>query len=244
MLRVFRPSSPMNMGTWILSAFGLCTGLASLPAVSRAPEGVRRMGDFAWRLAGLVGLPLTGYTGALLADTAVPLWQGARRTLPVLFSLSGASAAASILELFPARAPEAKAVHRFGMVAKAAEIAATFALEREVSLVPRVARPLRTGLTGALWRAARALTFGSLVLSLARRNRRAVVQGLLGTAGAVALRFALLQAGRRSTRDPRAAFEQQRAGRAELPGSRPPVELGADRSEKEKEANRRDDLHA
>jgi formate-dependent nitrite reductase membrane component NrfD len=246
MLRVFRPSSPMNVGTWILSGFGICAGLASLPAVLRVPGPVRRVGNSAWKVAGLIGLPLTGYTGALLSDTAVPLWQGARRTLPVLFSLSGAAAAASMLELFPARAPEAKAVRRFGLVAKAGEIAASFALEREVALVPRVARPLRTGLSGALWNAARTLTFGSLVLSLLGKGRRGVVPGLLGTAGAVALRFALLQAGRRSSRDPRATFEQQRAGGpAELSGrGRPPGELGATRSEKMEEASRRDDPHA
>jgi hypothetical protein len=30
MLRVLRPSSPMNMGTWFLSAFGGCAGLTAL----------------------------------------------------------------------------------------------------------------------------------------------------------------------------------------------------------------------
>jgi len=132
--------------------------------------------------------------------------------LPILFSCSGAAAAAAMMELFPASGPGAEAAHRFGIAAKATEIAASFALEREVALVPRVARPLRTGFSGALWRAAQGLSFASLVLALAGGRRRRL-PGALGTAGALALRFALLQGGRRSARDPRATFEQQREGR-------------------------------
>src|SRR5262249_38978892 len=112
MLRVFRPSSPMNLGTWILSAFGACAGLAALPAVIRVPKTVRRAGDAASLGAGIVGLPLTAYTGVLLAGTAVPLWQGARRELPILFACSSAAAAASLLDLFPDRAPASIALHR------------------------------------------------------------------------------------------------------------------------------------
>src|SRR5258708_19037255 len=82
MLRVFRPSSPMNIGTWILSTFGACAGLAALPAVLAVPNPIRRLADGAGIGAGVIGLPLTGYTGVLLANTAVPLLQGARRSLP------------------------------------------------------------------------------------------------------------------------------------------------------------------
>jgi formate-dependent nitrite reductase membrane component NrfD len=227
MLRVFRPSSPMNVGTWILSAFGACAGLATLSAMLPLPRPVRRAGDAAWMLAGLIGLPLTGYTGVLISNTAVPLWQGARRMLPILFSCSGAAAAAAMLELFPARGPGAEAAHRFGIAAKATEIAASFALEREVALVPRVARPLRTGFSGTLWRGAQALSFASLVLALAGGKRRRL-PGVLGTAGALALRFALLQGGRRSARDPRATFEQQREGRGASELVRPKKPHGRD----------------
>jgi len=43
MLRVFRPSSPMNLGTWILSAFGGAVTGASL--LSAARGGWRAAGD-------------------------------------------------------------------------------------------------------------------------------------------------------------------------------------------------------
>lgn len=214
MLRVFRPTSPMNMGTWILTGFGGFSTLATLPALVPVPGVVRRLGHLAWLGAGVIGLPLTGYTGVLLANTAVPLWQGARRALPILFSCSGAAAAASMLEVFPVGGAGDEAVHRFGVISKATEVAMTFALEREVSMVARVGQPLRTGFSGALWRTAQALSAASLLASLAagRRRRLGVAAGLLGTAGALAIRFALMRAGVRSARDPRATFEQQRAG--------------------------------
>jgi formate-dependent nitrite reductase membrane component NrfD len=214
MLRVFRPSSPMNLGTWILSTFGACAGLAALPAVSAVPAPVRRLADGAGIGAGVIGLPLTGYTGVLLANTAVPLWQGARRTLPILFSSSGAATAASILEILGDSDEGAPVIFRFGLIAKATELAMTLLLEREVSQVPRVARPLRTGFSGALWRAAQAAGAASLVLSVVGGKRAwpRRVAGVLGAAAALGLRFALFHGGKRSARDPRASFEQQRAG--------------------------------
>ena len=214
MLRVFRPSSPMNVGTWILSAFGACAGLAALPSIVPVPRTVRRMADVASVAAGVIGLPLTAYTGVLLAGTAVPLWQGARRALPILFACSAAASAASLLDLFPARRRASVAVHRFGAAAKVAEVAMTVALERQVAAVPRVAEPLRTGVTGGLWRAAQGLFATSLVTTLVPgwHRRLRLFGALLGTAGAVALRFALIEGGRRSARDPLATFVQQRAG--------------------------------
>ena len=43
-------------------------------------------------------------------------------------------------------------------------------------------------------------------------SARQWLQGLLGTAGALALRFAVFHAGKASSRDPRATFLQQRGG--------------------------------
>jgi formate-dependent nitrite reductase membrane component NrfD len=214
MLRVFRPTSPMNMGTWILSAFGGMCGLAALPHLLPAGPALRRAGDLSAIGAGAVGLPLCTYTGVLIANTAVPMWQGTRRTLPVLFGASGAAGAASLLELWPPGGEGSRVVHRFGLMGKALELALTFVFEREAAAVPRVARPLRTGVSAAMWRTSQVLSAAGLVASLisTRRSVRRTA-GLLGTLGAVMLRFAILQAGRASARDPHASFEQQRAGR-------------------------------
>jgi len=99
-------------------------------------------------------------------------------------------------------------MHRIGAVAKVTELALSAALELEAARAPRVAIPLRGGASGLLWRASQLCTAASLALSLGKRRR---ISGVLGTLGSLALRFALLAAGRRSARDPRAAFGQQRA---------------------------------
>jgi formate-dependent nitrite reductase membrane component NrfD len=224
MLRVFRPTSPMNMGTWTISGFGGLSALAAAPAVlPHPPRALVRAGDLAGYGAGLLGLPLVGYTGVLIANTAVPVWQGTRNTLPILFAFSGAVSAGAVLQLWPgARRAGAGAVHRFGRLAKAAELGGSFALDREAaSHAPRVARPLQRGASGAMLRAARGLVAASLAVDLWPRRRSLrrgpgpleALSGVLALAGTLLLRFGVVEAGRASARDPHASFEMQRRGR-------------------------------
>lgn len=218
MLRVVRLSSPMSVGSWILTAFGALSSIAAAGEWTSLP---RKYVDGAGLAAGAFGLPLAGYTAVLLACTAVPVWQGARTTLPPLFLASAATSAASALDLMDLP-PRAQAIaRRFGLCGKAAELLAAHAVERELSSVPRVLRVLREGLPGALWVAARLLTAVSLVASAPRRRPRwlRVASGLCGTAGSVVLRFAIFQAGRAAARNPRATFDQQRSGAAAATGS-------------------------
>ena len=220
MLRVFRPSSPMSVGSWVLAAAGPLTAGSAILARRRGYAGF--LGDLAGLGAGLVGMPQVGYTAVLLSNTAVPMWQDTRRSLPPLFTASAVSSAASALELMDLEDDEERVVHRFGLMGKVAELAAMAAVEREAGRVERVGRPLREGLSGALWRAARGLTAASLVLSLlpGRSRRKRLASGVLGSAGGIALRFAVFQAGKASARDPRATFQHQRQGRgaAEVTG--------------------------
>jgi len=203
MLRVFRPTSPMNLGTWLLSAFGGCAAAALLPG---------RIGDAAALASGVVGLPLTSYTGVLLANTAVPLWQEARTTLPPAFVASAAASAASAFEMMSLSQRERRVVRRMAIAGKLAELLNDLAMEREVSRVDRVGEPLRRGASGLLWRTATACKISSLIASLLPRKPRwaRIAGGLLGTAGALATRFAVLQGGKASARDPHAAFALQR----------------------------------
>jgi hypothetical protein len=114
---------------------------------------------------------------------------------------------------------------RLGVLATAAELAFSFATEAEAALVPRVARPLRRGRSGLLFRAGQLLALGALGTSLAaprrtvdrllrpgRRSRLHAVSGVLGLLGTLALRFGIVAAGRASARDPYATFHQQRHG--------------------------------
>ena len=210
MLRVFRPSSPMSVGSWVLAAAGGATFGSAVLARRRGFLG--KVGDAAGFGGALLGLPLTGYTAVLLANTAVPLWQAARRSLPPLFFASSASAVASLFGLLPVSPRSARAVRRLGIAGQIADLAAAAVVESDIEKVERVGRPLHEGVSGALWKAAKRLTTGSLVLSLlpGRSKKKRAAAGLLGTSGAIALRFALFHAGKASARDPRATFESQR----------------------------------
>jgi formate-dependent nitrite reductase membrane component NrfD len=220
MLRVFRPTSPMNMGTWIFSGFSALATLAAAPHLTPLARPLLPAARLATYGAGVVGLPLVGYTGVLLSNTAVPVWQETRNTLPILFAFSGAVSAGALFDLWRTPAAGGEMAHRFGLVAKGAEFALSNALHREAALVPRVEQALRRGRGGALLMAARGLLLASAALDLlpGRRWQRArrAASGALGLAGTLAIRFGVVAAGRYSARDPEATFAMQRAGRGAL----------------------------
>jgi formate-dependent nitrite reductase membrane component NrfD len=204
MMRVFRPSSPMNVGTWILTAFGGAATAAMLPGTA---------GNIAGAVSGVMGLPLAGYTGVLLANTAVPLWAMGRTTLPPLFVASAAVSAASVFEMLSETGRERRVVARLSILSKLSELATHLVFERTAGRVPQVAKPLHQGVTGALWKASRIGVAASLAISLWPKAPRAVrvIGGALGTLGALATRFGVFHAGKASARDPHATFDWQRA---------------------------------
>lgn len=212
MLRVFRPTSPMSVGSWVLAGSGAMNTASLLLAGRRGWLG--RAGDGAAVAAGLLGLPLAGYTAVLLANTAVPLWQATRKTLPPLFMSSAMASAASLMELLPHSRRDERVLHLFGTMGKVGELMAGVAVQHEASRLEVPERPLKHGPTGRMWKAARACTAASLALGLwPGRSRWTMVAGaLLGTAGALAMRFAVFHAGKVSARDPRATFQPQRQG--------------------------------
>lgn len=216
MLRVFRPTSPMNMGAWILVASSAMNTASVAGMLLRRRSGVlEKLGNGASLAAGVLGMPLAGYTAVLLSNSAVPVWQGARRTLPLLFMASGMASAASLLELLPEHSErERKVVRRYGTLGRVAELAAGFAVERELSRSEELARPLKRGRAGALWKAAKVCTAAGLALSLlpGRQRWKQVTASVLSSAGALAVRYALYEAGKASSKDPHATFVPQRQG--------------------------------
>jgi formate-dependent nitrite reductase membrane component NrfD len=201
MLRVFRPTSPMNLGTWILSAAG-ATSLLSLIS-PRRPVAV----------VGIVtGAALSTYTGVLLGNTAIPLWRATRRDLPIWFAALSAASLGSVLELI---APAAPLTRRYAPAGKAAQLASGLALSR-TARVAAVDGSLRHGRAAALSRTATWLNLASLALSataaLRPSRRLSAVAATLGLASAALSRFAITAAGRASAADPRDTFIPQRAG--------------------------------
>jgi formate-dependent nitrite reductase membrane component NrfD len=203
----------MSLGSWVLAAATPLSAGSALLTFAHDPW-LNRAGRMAGVGAGILGLPLATYTSVLISTTAVPIWQQSRRILPLLFGASSMVGLASVLELMELSDHERWVSVYFGTVGRVTELAAGVVMEREVARVPRVAKTLHEGVAGALWTAAKVATASSLVISLLPRQTRGkrIAAGVLGTVGALCLRFAVFQAGRASSLDPRATFHQQRAG--------------------------------
>ena len=93
MLRVFKPSSPMSVGSWLLAGYGPVAGAA---AVSEVTGILPAAGTAATLGAGLLGPAIATYTAALICDTAVPSWHAGYREMPYVFAGSAASAAGGL----------------------------------------------------------------------------------------------------------------------------------------------------
>ncbi len=206
MLRVFKPSSPMSVGSWILSGYGPPAGIAALTALTGRFTGV---GKLATITAGLVGPAVAAYTGALIADTAVPTWHAGYRELPFVFIGSAACAAGGV-GMIAAPIVEAGPARRAAMLGAVVETVAMKKMERGMGIV---AEPLHTGKAGKLMRAAELLTVGGAVVGgvLGRRSRiAAIVGGAASVAGSACTRFGIFHAGVASAKDPKYTVVPQR----------------------------------
>jgi formate-dependent nitrite reductase membrane component NrfD len=93
MLRIFRPTSPMSIGTYVLMSFGFW----SFAALAAQLLGSMLIASICGLLAALSGWWMTTYTAALLAATATPLWAAAPRSLAIRFAASAMATAAAAL---------------------------------------------------------------------------------------------------------------------------------------------------
>ena len=212
MLRVFKVTSPMSVGSWILAGSGAattaeaaCELLGIFPRLKLVPATV----------SALLGPPLATYTATLVSDTAIPVWHEARRELPFVFATSAAASAGAAAAMLvpPADAGPAR---RLAVAGALAENAAFKLMEKRLGFV---GEPYKQGAAGRLSVAAQGATLGGAWL-LGRRGRRsrraAVAGGALVLAGELALRWSVFRAGFQSARDPKYVVEPQRARRADL----------------------------
>ncbi len=193
------------MGWWLLAVSAFSDFAALLFFGSPGVRG--RVGRLAGAKGGALG-PHAGSTVSLLSDTAVPLWSAMHRTLPPLVLISGVGSALSIVGMTSPSDDDHKLVDRMGIVVDLVGLGVTVAAERQASQVEEADAALKDGPGATLWKLSTYLTVGSLALSLLPVGGRAmrVMSGVLGTAGTVALKTGLFEAGRAS-----ALLDQQRA---------------------------------
>jgi hypothetical protein len=226
MLRVAKPTSPMNMGAWLLAAIGpAVAGATASELTGIAP----RLGRKLEVVAGALGPALATYTAVLVSDTAVPAWHDARRELPFVFA-TGAAASAGAAGVLLTPGPEAEPARRLALAAALSELAATRTMERGLS--HDVAAAYRSGRPVRLSRGATALTgAGAALLAAGRRRRALEIAGAAAVlAGAAVERFAVMEAGRASALDPRATVGPQRRRLAALAAPAAQPAAGSTRS--------------
>lgn len=216
MLRVAKPTSPMSVGTWILTAYGPLAGLAA--GAHLLPPPLRRSG--LGRLAAALGRPaglgaavfapaVASYTAVLIADTAVPSWHEAYPELPFVF-VGSAAAAAGGLAMVTVPTAQAAPARRSALLGAALELAAARRMETRMGLV---GEPFSEGKAGTLLRTAKALTGGGALVGalLGRRSRAAsTLAGAALVAGSACTRFGIFEAGVASAKDPKYTVIPQR----------------------------------
>jgi Polysulphide reductase, NrfD len=208
MMRMFKVTSPMSVGTWILTVSGSCTTVAAGNALTGLFPGAAKL---ARPVAALFGLPLSTYTAALVANTAVPVWHEARRELPVVFG-SGAALGAGAAAVIATPPADAAPARRLAIGAGLLEAGFSELMEKRLG---NHGDPYRQGDAARYRNIGRACIAGgtALLASAGGRSRAAAVAaGVLLSAGAVSVRFSVFKAGAQSAADPKYVVGPQRSG--------------------------------
>ena len=206
MLRVFKVTSPMSVGSWILAVSSAAsTTSAFLSFIGR----LRRTSDAARAVAAVSGAPLAVYTGTLVADTAIPVWHEARHELPWLFGASASASAGAATTLF-VPPEEAGPARRLAVLGAVGALGWKEVMQRRLGFVGEVYEQGEAGRFGRLSKGLTAAGAGLLSLK-GRRSRAAAITGsALVLAGELALRWSVFKAGFQSARDPRYTVVPQR----------------------------------
>jgi hypothetical protein len=205
MLRVVKVTSPMSVGTWIVSAY---TPLALAAAAAAVTRKLPRAGLAATLGAAVLGPAVASYTAVLIGNTATPAWHEAYRELPFLF-VGSAAAAAGGFGMLTVRPEQATQAATLAVLGGAGELAASRMLLRRMGTA---VEPYQRGRAGKLMAAGRILTSAGLAGAvLGSRSRVAApLAGAALLAASALTRFGIFEAGRASARDPKYTVGPQR----------------------------------
>ena len=219
MLRTIKLTSPMSLGSWILSAFSAGISVAAAAEVDRMtgeriPLGplrkvLRAVEGPAGLEAAVFAPPLGVYTTVLLADTATPTWHAAHEDLPFVF-VSSASLASAGLAMITTPVAETGPARRLAVLGVIGDLAAMKLMERRMD--PVAAEPLHHGNPGRMlrWSERLVIAGGLGTLFGGRRRSVAAASGLALMAASALTRFGVFEAGLESARDPRYTIEPQK----------------------------------
>ncbi|MHB8177509.1 MAG: NrfD/PsrC family molybdoenzyme membrane anchor subunit [Vulcanimicrobiaceae bacterium] len=224
MLRIVKFKSPMSLGVWGLVLYsGVAAGnvVRQLADDGRLPSGVRMLfPGLLTPVQAMLGVFIAGYTGVLLGATAIPLWGKGKIHIPAAFVCSGVAGACALTTLLSTLEGNHRVVRkleRLELVASLAELG--IVLHFRVSAA-ELGRPMFDGARGERlerhtlregigWSLALTL-FGRLPLPKSVDALRSIGASILTLIGGYVLRETLIEAGKASVLDPRAASIQPR----------------------------------
>jgi formate-dependent nitrite reductase membrane component NrfD len=210
MFRVFKVTSPMSVGSWILFVSGGASNTAAVLELLGKWKPVKVLAEL---VAGLAGPPLATYTGTLIADTSIPVWHEARHELPWLFGASALASAGAAAATVVAPG-EAGPARRLAIGGAVAELGLMEAMQHRLGFVGEVYKKEEAG---KFARTAKLCTVaGAALLATGGKKSRAAAigGGALVLAGELALRWSVFRAGFQSARDPRYVVGPQRERKA------------------------------
>ncbi|AKK10567.1 NrfD/PsrC family molybdoenzyme membrane anchor subunit [Corynebacterium uterequi] len=234
MFRVFKVTSPMSVGSYILASFATSASFPALAEMDKIltgwgvplplPDWVRRL----LHQAGVAGTPLAGtfgpllatYTGVLFADTSVPAWKHTGTRLPMLFGSSAALASGGVA-MVGTHPEDAQPARIVALVGAGTELVTMHRMKEEMDPTVRQAYELdEPGILLGIAEAAVIVgsvgTFTAQVLSALDRAPKvnrvvSIASGLALALGSGFTRFGVLHAGHNSAHDPRYVIAPQRA---------------------------------
>lgn len=209
MLRIFRRTSPMSIGTYVLSSSSLFSGLTALAQL----VGWNRLARSAQLPAAAAGAGMATYTAALLAATSTPLWAAAPCALAVQFAgsaMASAAAASQLAATFDGDVGARPALEGVALAGAATEIAAALAAKRRYRAVgiADALSPVRP--MGALHEycaigigaALPAAIYAGKLIGRRARPRLMLAASLAVLAGSLMLRLSVIAAGNETARRP------------------------------------------
>lgn len=230
MLRVFKPTSPMNTGAWALTAYSLPVALLAgreMAVDGLLPEALQNLGQsLPAKFVEAVGLPcaltMISYPGVLLSTTSTPIWSYGKG-LGVLFACSSITTGAAALtitltggECADSTLAKLEKVETIGSVTEA------LALTAYLVTAGKTAEPLTTGRYAKLFWAG-AIGAGLIAPALLKafapptKAKKGIVRSIVGSAlslvGGLALKWSMTHAGRVSGDDAEAARLASKAGK-------------------------------
>jgi len=217
MLRIAKFKSVMSMGVWGLVTFGAAATAGAAGQLARdgflprwiaalAPRGVTNV------FTAVIGAFMAGYTGVLISATAIPVWAIGKRYIPAFSVCSGFAGACAVNAAIVALTGSDRTRHKLERLELIASTAEFILLESFRRHAGSIGQPMFGGERGRKLRAYTQVAgiIAPAILGLLPFGGRAktILASALTLAGGYILRETLIEGGKDSADDPRAASRQ------------------------------------